>query len=186
MLTGTGQEDERGAHGIARRHMAIGRFLWVGSWIYPEMRLFPTEAARRRAERGVAKIIIASPRAWLVLAAAVMGAGVFTFVAFDFMLRTGAVGFFVIIALEFACTWIIAIWVASTLASKVRPFLRQCLLETGVAVCARCCYNLAGNTSGICPECGTPISEDVQKKLALVESGPTEDPPIDPARQEAP
>ncbi len=27
-------------------------------------------------------------------------------------------------------------------------------------ICARCCYNLTGNISGVCPECGRPIFVD--------------------------
>lgn len=32
--------------------------------------------------------------------------------------------------------------------------------------CQQCRYNLTANTSGICPECGTPIPKEVQEKLA--------------------
>lgn len=39
--------------------------------------------------------------------------------------------------------------------------------------CRQCGYNLTGNTSGICSECGTPIPEDVKKKLVSEESEPT-------------
>lgn len=28
---------------------------------------------------------------------------------------------------------------------------------TGGLICARCHYNLRGNTTGVCPECGTPV-----------------------------
>jgi hypothetical protein len=30
--------------------------------------------------------------------------------------------------------------------------------------CARCYYDLTGNTSGICPECGTPIPKEPAEK----------------------
>lgn len=31
-------------------------------------------------------------------------------------------------------------------------------LFTGLPVCAQCTYDLTGNTSGVCPECGTPVA----------------------------
>ncbi len=34
-----------------------------------------------------------------------------------------------------------------------------------MSACTACDYNLTGNTSGICPECGTPIPEEIQKRL---------------------
>jgi len=37
-------------------------------------------------------------------------------------------------------------------------------------LCRECRYNLTGNTSGICPECGTPIPDEVKEQL-------TADPP---------
>jgi RNA polymerase subunit RPABC4/transcription elongation factor Spt4 len=37
--------------------------------------------------------------------------------------------------------------------------------------CVNCDYNLTGNESGMCPECGTPIPEDNK------EPEPTIDPP---------
>ena len=33
------------------------------------------------------------------------------------------------------------------------------------AQCLCCGYNLTGNTSGICPECGTPIPDEIKEKL---------------------
>ncbi len=32
--------------------------------------------------------------------------------------------------------------------------------------CLACGYNLTGNTSGTCPECGTPIPDDLKRKLS--------------------
>jgi hypothetical protein len=35
-----------------------------------------------------------------------------------------------------------------------------------VTHCSECYYNLTRNISGVCPECGTPIPEEVRKELA--------------------
>jgi hypothetical protein len=38
------------------------------------------------------------------------------------------------------------------------PFLRDLeIVECSPDYCVHCHYNLTGNVSGICPECGTPI-----------------------------
>ena len=34
----------------------------------------------------------------------------------------------------------------------------------GMPGCAKCDYNLTGNVSGICPECGTPIPADLVRR----------------------
>lgn len=36
--------------------------------------------------------------------------------------------------------------------------------------CPACRYNLTGNTSGTCPECGTPIADAVRKELSDAEA----------------
>ena len=36
--------------------------------------------------------------------------------------------------------------------------------DDGMPHCAKCDYNLTGNVSGICPECGTPIPADLVRK----------------------
>jgi hypothetical protein len=33
-------------------------------------------------------------------------------------------------------------------------------------LCPICEYNLAGNTSGVCPECGTPVPPDIARRLS--------------------
>lgn len=37
-----------------------------------------------------------------------------------------------------------------------RQELRAKLRKSGVPVCLKCGYNLTGNTTGVCPECGEP------------------------------
>ena len=36
--------------------------------------------------------------------------------------------------------------------------------DDGMPHCAKCDYNLTGNVSGICPECGTPIPADLVRE----------------------
>lgn len=40
--------------------------------------------------------------------------------------------------------------------------MRRCIREVMVAnlLCVKCGYDLTGNVSGICPECGTPIRKN--------------------------
>ena len=38
---------------------------------------------------------------------------------------------------------------------RARRQLRERLVTLGIAVCLKCGYNLKGNVSGRCPECGT-------------------------------
>lgn len=41
------------------------------------------------------------------------------------------------------------------------PFLRKIvILERSGGYCQNCRYDLSGNISGICPECGTRISQE--------------------------
>ena len=41
--------------------------------------------------------------------------------------------------------------------------IRRALHERGLPVCRPCGYNLTGNVSGVCPECGTPIEKPEPK-----------------------
>jgi hypothetical protein len=51
------------------------------------------------------------------------------------------------------------------LRGRVRRALRTELVRAGVPICIPCGYDLTGNVSGKCPECGTPIeSEAAQAK----------------------
>ncbi len=49
------------------------------------------------------------------------------------------------------CSWLVA-WLLSRTPAPVRDPL----------VCRKCEYNLTGNISGVCPECGTPINDRQQ------------------------
>jgi hypothetical protein len=58
----------------------------------------------------------------------------------------------------FVATFIIMVLPSSLfLRRRYRRSLRIELFSIGVPICIHCGYDLTGNTSGICPECGTPI-----------------------------
>ncbi|MHC4441085.1 MAG: hypothetical protein ACYTF1_04595 [Planctomycetota bacterium] len=46
----------------------------------------------------------------------------------------------------------------------VRWFFVSIVIQDG-SMCENCAYNLTGNTSGICPECGTGVPDSLQKIL---------------------
>jgi hypothetical protein len=50
------------------------------------------------------------------------------------------------------------IFVAGVVLSVVLTAARRRLSrERPIGLCRRCGYNLTGNLSGVCPECGTPV-----------------------------
>lgn len=66
-------------------------------------------------------------------------------------------------------SWSDSIWIAigvigivdlcgRVLARKaIARSLRRAICEHGIALCLECGYNLRGNVSGLCPECGKPV-----------------------------
>jgi len=59
------------------------------------------------------------------------------------------------------CTLTLAVIVACVVHGITRAYRRIPLGH-----CQSCGYNLFANTSGICPECGTPIPDETKEKLA--------------------
>ena len=60
---------------------------------------------------------------------------------------------------------VLGIWIAGlalTTATWVRAYRIQREIELDddydAELCTKCQYNLTGNVSGVCPECGTPIA----------------------------
>jgi hypothetical protein len=52
-------------------------------------------------------------------------------------------------------------FLAGLLGLMATPLLRRRRMR---GVCSACSYNLTGNTSGICPECGTPVPKEPAEK----------------------
>ena len=56
-----------------------------------------------------------------------------------------------------AILWLVVIPVGRFLLLFAEAWQRRHRVRRGV--CVNCGYNLTGNTSGVCPECGTPIAD---------------------------
>jgi uncharacterized membrane protein len=97
---------------------------------------------RTAAWRTVAVLVLANPATYGLLAYVVLGGGSFL----------GAI------------VWV---WVATAVASSGGCYGVSCLRRDRPAhLCAGCGYNLTGNVSGICPECGRIIHPEPAQRAA--------------------
>jgi hypothetical protein len=51
----------------------------------------------------------------------------------------------------------IPLWIPMVISAVAAFFFHRIGKPTAIGHCAKCGYNLKGNTSGVCPECGSPI-----------------------------
>lgn len=62
---------------------------------------------------------------------------------------------------------VLPLWLPAVLLSAAAGlFAYRSRTRLQAGCCRRCSYNLTGNTSGICPECGTPVPDEIKEKLA--------------------
>lgn len=57
----------------------------------------------------------------------------------------------------------VIIWALERRATRL---LREHLISLGQAICLKCGYDLTGNVSGICPECGTEVVAKIETTSA--------------------
>lgn len=126
--------------------------------------------------------VVANSRAYKVrLVLGLLLAWLFVAIFYDLYSRALAPGHPIVEFLD-SSKWMLLILAAYHLVGIVRPKPRKCTMCSGtgrrdpgpIAVqmvmfdgqgadtgkCRRCEYDLRGNVSGICPECGTPIRPD--------------------------
>lgn len=128
--------------------------------VYPELGFFASDMERRQALKAGQRALRRSWRFWLATIA-------FSMVHACIMLTVLVVGI----------PWVsgyLPKWLEAALLSAavglgigftfqylwrkpVQGMLREHLLAAGVPICIACGYDLRGNTSGICPECGKQI-----------------------------
>ncbi len=122
------------------------------AWLYPEIKLFPTERGWRAANIGLRSVLIRRPGMWRIVVF-IMLIPLYAALMFPqfFAVHYKLMNF--LLAIPFP---VIAWAVRSSFRSRneVRRELRELLREQGIPICIPCGYNLTGIQSPRCPECG--------------------------------
>jgi hypothetical protein len=124
--------------------------------LFPELRLFEDRKVRSQAFRQARNRVLLERGRWLLILACIVTSGI----------CAGLLGFWMKTQLGLRTPWLngalgaiagaATVWVAHFLFRRpVQRHLRERLRALGVPVCLVCGYNLRGNLSGRCPECGT-------------------------------
>ncbi len=125
---------------------------------YPEIDLFDSHQAAKDAMKAWHKQLAKKPSFYLVLVGYTFGVGgcvaailtwVHRWVAVPPGMYGGILGGITGGSGTVAMAWF---W-----RRRVRRFLRERLLALGVPICLKCGYDLRGQTTPRCPECGTPF-----------------------------
>ena len=124
--------------------------------IFPELRRLETDSQRRVAFTD-AKSRLESLPLYVSIGIGVVllfGAVIFSLpwlgVPMELRGRIRLAGLIVV----FLCPW----WLLFVLRRRMRRLLRESLVKVRIPICIHCGYDLTGNTTGVCPECGTQIA----------------------------
>lgn len=133
----------------------MGRYRWAG--LFPELELFEDATAAQAALHRAKNAVLRNVRRWLALMCFIIAVGVVIGLLFVWLRRAvgidpswtgGASGG------VSGATGVIA--VQYLFRRPIQQQLRTQLNQQGRPVCMKCGYNLRGNVSNRCPECGTP------------------------------
>lgn len=132
-------------------------------WLYPELKWFENEAARKEACKQATSrtgswwagtftccALAALPGGWLYL----------NKLFAPFLLQKGVhalVGAGLASVVLLALVGLQIVFIFGYARRKVRPLLRELLAERGILLCNSCGYNLTGIADGTCPECGVHV-----------------------------
>lgn len=145
-----------------------------------ELNMFPSDADRDRAVEAFQRSLGGT------MTLKICALNVIVFLVVMFVVRTAGsfftqAGWIEDLGLVLAVASIILVmrWTYHRTAAR---HLRRALLETGVAVCAKCGYRLDGlpPDTTVCPECGGTLNERAKDLLRIVSEvrGSTENKPV--------
>lgn len=128
--------------------------------LLPELKRFPSATMRRLAiytartnDPGLAQFVFFALVAVIVSASILVGTRFIR--TADVNRLTAGLGWVVLVYLAFSAICWLEVARARILLPSTRKTLRQKLTRLGLPTCVACGYNLKGNTTGICPECGS-------------------------------
>jgi Na+/melibiose symporter-like transporter len=125
------------------------------SKLFPELERLPTKKARREAWSIAKRTVSTSWRYWAAIAGIVAPSAVLQFSLRRLGIPMAWRGPFrgLVVAITVILCWAILLAFRKT----IRRTLWRLLLDHGIPCCTSCGYDLTGNESGICPECGEPV-----------------------------
>ncbi len=128
------------------------------SRLFPELERLPTKKARREAWSIATHTVGTSWRYWAAIAGVVAPS-----VVIQFSLRRLGIPMawrgmarWLVVAVTVVASWAILLAFRKT----IRRVLWRVLRDHGIPCCTSCGYDLTGNVSGICPECGEALRPD--------------------------
>jgi len=126
-------------------------------WLIPELRRVPDEEQRRIMFK---QTLIVAMGDWAMIAGLLIPilAPALRWME-SYAKRLGTVGYFPTGLI--VVTGILIAWTSLGILvqrSTVRRDVRKLLHSDGIAICVPCGYDLTGNSSGKCPECGVAIA----------------------------
>lgn len=130
-------------------------------WLYPELKWFENEAARKEAWRQCGLRSLWTPYLISWTLSALTAGWVILYQQFSPLLHRK--GMYPFVSATLASIVVLALGALQFILMfgyhrrKVRPRLRELLAERGILLCESCGYNLTGIADGICPECGVHV-----------------------------
>ena len=129
-------------------------------WCFPELGRVERGRDRRRLWSAAYSPVLNSRVYWLIALGTQVGAQVLLGIPISRYARhVGLYGGFVAYGLPVAygvLAGFVTLWLVRR---RITHYLRRELATRGLPTCLKCGYNLTGNVSGRCPECGTPIGD---------------------------
>ncbi len=127
--------------------------LSVKTILFPELTRFPTRVARKHAWRRAEYAILRQPLSWVLSIAILAAFGIIVFslptlgIPLEWRGRVRGIMLLLLVLSPAAIPFFFR--------RTIQRSLRRQLCDSGVPVCISCGYDLAGNTTGECPECGS-------------------------------
>jgi hypothetical protein len=125
---------------------------------FPDLRRVECKADRREVWRAAYNPVLKSVTYWLIaIGAQVLGQAVFRIISWQCAPFAGSHAHWIRLlapGIGAIAAGVLTLWLVRR---RITLNVRQQLVKLGLPTCLSCGYDLTGNTSGACPECGTGV-----------------------------